>query len=134
MARNQRQQRTGSIPVFVFTSETICITQEAMKLFEQFLQRTESRPAKIAFAKETMKQVNGKLDAMSMSVGLMCLTTFDYNEKIILATAIRLYILDLLSTPLSSQREKELRKCRQIERFALDNLKLEQGRAMRDEK
>lgn len=96
------------------------MTQEAMKRFAQALARAENRPAKAAFAREMMQQVNGKLDAMAASVGAMCLTSFDYNEKIVLATAIQLYMLDLITVSPSSQHEKELQRCRQIMRFALD--------------
>ena len=67
-----------------------------------------------------MQQVNSKLAAMATSVGMMCLTSFDYNEKMVLAAAIQLYMLDLLVASASSQREKELQRCQQIMRFALD--------------
>jgi hypothetical protein len=128
----KRKKKKRSIPCFTFTLETIQITQKALKLFEQSLQRVDHQRPKVAFAEETMNQVKGKLEAMSTSVGLMCLTTFDYNEKIVIATAIQFYTLDLLSAPFHSQREKELQKCRQIARFAQDNLKLEQRRTTQD--
>jgi hypothetical protein len=79
-----------------------------------------------------MQQVNGKLEAMRASGGLMCLTTFDYNEKIVLAAAIRLSILDLLAVPFDMKRQKELQQCRLIERFALDHLATELGRTLHD--
>lgn len=131
MTRKKKKMK-GYTPVFIFTQETIRIAREAMKLFEQSLQETEIQPSKMLFARETMQRVNGKLEAMGLSVGALCLTTFDYNEKLVLAAAIRLFILDLLATPSTAQRERTLQKCRQIEFFALDNLQIEQGRTMQD--
>ncbi len=124
--KKKKKNYTPSPPCFVFTPETVTVTQKALKLFEQSLQRADHQRPKVAFAEETMNRVKGKLDAMCTSVGLMCLTTFDYNEKIVIATAIQLYTFDLLSTPSHSQREKELQKCRQIARFALKNRKVGQ--------
>jgi hypothetical protein len=131
MKRKKRKQKKHT-PYFVFTLETITTAQKAMRLFEQPLGRVEGQPAKVEFAAETMQQVNGKLERMRTLVGLMCLTPFDYNEKIVLAAAIQLYILNLLAAPFDMRSQKELRQCRQIERFALDNLNFEQCRAMRD--
>lgn len=122
MARKKHKKRVA--PCFVFTQETVELVLKAMKLFEQSLHRVESWSSKVMFAEETMQQVNGKLDAMKTSVGVICLTTFDYNEKIVLAAAIRLYTLDLISAPADAQRDKELQKCRQIEHFALAHLKV----------
>jgi hypothetical protein len=120
MSRKHKNRKPQSLRCFVFTPETIKLAQEAMKLFAQALTRAENQSAKAAFAREMMQQVNGKLDAMAKSVGVMCLTAFDYNEKIVLATSIQLYMLDLIAVSASSQREKELQRCRQIMRFALD--------------
>lgn len=122
MARKKHKQRTA--PCFVFTPETIEIALKAMNIFEQSLHQIGSQSSKVVFAEETMRQVNGKLAAMNTSVGVICLTTFDYNEKIVLAAAIRLYALDLISVPSDAQHDKELQKCRQIEHFALAHLKV----------
>lgn len=131
MKRKKRKQKKHT-PYFVFTPETITITQKAMRLFEQSLGRAGSPPAKMEFAAETMQQINGKLEAMRTSVGLICLTTFDYNEKIVLAAAIQLYALDLLAVPLNARRQKELQQCQHIERFALDHLATGRERTMYD--
>ena len=64
-----------------------------------------------------------KLDTMKMSVGAICLTTFDSNEKLVIATAIQLYTLDLLEIPSHAGDEKKLRQCRQIMQFVLDTRK-----------
>lgn len=113
----KRKKKKRYIPCFTFTLETIQVTQKALKLFEQSLQQADHQRPKVAFAEETLNQVKGKLEAMSTSVGLMCLATFDYNEKLVIATAIQLYTFDLLSDPFHSQRERELQKCRQIAPF-----------------
>ena len=135
MARkNKKRKRQKQTPgfVFVFTVETITLAQKAMRLFEQSLGWAGSQSAQVAFAAETMQRVNGKLEAMRTSVGLLCLTTFDYNEKIVLAAAIQLYMLDVLATPLNAGRQRELHQCRKIERFALDNPTLGPGRTTHD--
>ncbi len=131
MTRKRRKQRKQT-PCFVFTLETIAIAQKAMKLFEQSLGRIASQSAKVEFAAETMRQVNSKLEAMRTSADLMCLTTFDYNEKIVLAAAIRLYIVELLATPFGSQRQRELQQCRGIEWFALDRWTVGEERTTHD--
>lgn len=112
-------------PVFVFTPTSLATTQEAMKIYELALLQSKNQSSKIVFAKEIMQVVNGKLDTMSRSVGALCLTTFDYNEKLVIATAIRLYTLELLAAPVTVQQERKLKECKQIERFALSNLKIE---------
>ena len=88
-----------------------------MKLFEQSLQRTTSQPTKIAFARQMVQQVNGKLDTMSNLVTQTYITTFDYNEKIILSTAIRLYLLDHLIVPSSPEHDHESALCWQVLAF-----------------
>jgi hypothetical protein len=94
MKRKKKKKRY--IPCFAFTPATIQIIQKALRLFEQSLQQADQQRPKVAFAEETMHRVKSKLDAMSASVGQMCLTTFDDNEKIVIATAIQLYtFLDL---------------------------------------
>lgn len=116
--QKRKQKKSATPPVFVFTPASLKITQEAMKLFEQSLQRSKSLPEKIAFAQQTTRSVNDKLDKMSKSVGLLCLTTFDYNEKIVIGTAIQQYVVAFLPPPLTAEQQRELSICRQIERFA----------------
>lgn len=50
----------------------------------------------------------------------MCLMSFDANEKIVIATAIQLYLFDVVAVAEHSQRAKELFRCQQLLRFALD--------------
>lgn len=114
MTRKKRRKKKYTAQYFVFTLETITLTQKALELFEQPLQRADHQEAKVLFAEETMQQVKGKLSAMKQSVGLLCVTTFDYNEKIIMCEAIRLYAVDLLSLPADARRARQLRQCQQI--------------------
>ncbi len=113
MTRKKRKKKHYT-PCFVFTRETITLTQKALGLFEQPLERANHQNEKVAFAEETMQRVKGKLAAMKQSVGLLCVTTFDYNEKIIITEAIRLYVLDLLSLPSDARRARQLHQCYQI--------------------
>jgi hypothetical protein len=105
-------------PVFVFTPVSIQVTQKAMQLFEQSLQRAKSASEKIAFSRTVMERVNEKLHLMSSSAGLLRLTTFDYNEKIVIAAAIKQYEVAILFNPLTAEKRKELRVCKQIGHFA----------------
>lgn len=112
--KKRKKQKHTTTACFVFTLETITLTQRALALFEQPLERADHQNEKVAFAEETMQQVKGKLAAMKQSVGLLCLTTFDYNEKIMISEAIRLYVFDLLSLPSDSRRARQLHQCYQI--------------------
>ncbi|MGH2478471.1 MAG: hypothetical protein ACRDHW_02285 [Ktedonobacteraceae bacterium] len=89
-------------------------------MFSQSLTRAEDQPEKAAFAWETAQQINEKLAAMRTSVGVMCLTKFDYNEKLVIAASIQLYLLEPIIVSVSSQRDAELKRCQQLMRFALD--------------
>jgi hypothetical protein len=95
MTRKNRRKQKHTAHCFVFTIETLTLTQKALELFEQPLERADHHNEKVAFAEETMQQVKGKLAAMKQSVGLLCVTAFDYNEKVIITEAIWLYVLDL---------------------------------------
>lgn len=118
-----RKHRNGTRPLlstFTFSPEMVKLLQEAMKVFSQSLTRAADQPEKVAFASETVQQINEKLAAMLTSIGVMCLTGFDYNEKLVIAAAIQLYLLEPLTASVSSQREKKLKQCQQLMRFALD--------------
>ncbi len=117
-----RKKRAAAVPYFIFTPETITLAQLALGTFELALQHTEEQASQVAFAEETLQEVKHKLDAMQASTGALGLTTFDANEKIVLAAAIQLYTLDLLATPASAQRERALKRCQRLARFAQNTL------------
>ena len=75
---------------------------------------TDTRHPNLAFAEETVKRVKGKLNALHTPVGSLFLAAFDYNETIVVATAIQLHTLDLNLLPATSQRARELQQCREI--------------------
>lgn len=112
MARKKREKHQTTI--FTFTLETIKLTEEAIKLLNQPLQRADRQNTKVLFAEETMQQVKSKLNTMKQSVGLMSLTGFDYNEKIILIQSLHLYSLILSSLPDNGQNEWKIRQCKRI--------------------
>jgi hypothetical protein len=125
----RKKKKQTYTPCFVFTPETIKLAQEALKAFEQPLERADHQLQKVQFAEETLNRVKGKLDAMRTSVGRMILTTFDHNEKVILVAAIQMHSFDLSSQPASPRREKALRQCRQIAAyFVPGNPEAQQGR------
>lgn len=101
-------------PVFVFTPASLQVTQKAMQIFEQSLQHATSASEKIAFSRTMMERVNKKLHLMSTSVGVLSLTTFDYNENIVIAAAIKQYELEIMFDPPTAKKREELRLCAQI--------------------
>jgi CMP-N-acetylneuraminic acid synthetase len=101
-------------PIFVFTVQTVDLVLKAVALFEQPLQRADRSNEKVMFADETIRSVKQKLERMKHSVGAICLTGFDYNEKIIIRHAMLVYTIDLLDENPSPQRDRELRQCRII--------------------
>ena len=120
MARRKKHQRrfAGKRPeCFVFTEETIALTQRALTLFEQPLHQADHWNEKVAFAEETVQRVKAKLVSMKQSVGEICLTTFDYNEKIVIRHALLLYSIDLLEASPGAQQAWELRQCRRISMY-----------------
>src|SRR5689334_19688939 len=115
-----RKRKKQQFRCFVFSPEMVTLLQEAMKLFAQALTRAEDPSERVAFARKMMQQINGKLDAMSTSVGATCLMSFDANEKIVIATAIQLYLFEVAAVAEHPQRTKELERCQQLLRFAHD--------------
>ncbi|HEU5384026.1 MAG TPA: hypothetical protein VFV38_52190 [Ktedonobacteraceae bacterium] len=126
-----KRKRGGKKPQapFAFTLETLTLTEEAIRFFEQPLQRADHRDARVMFAKETIKRIQEKLDKMKQSVGLMCLVSFDYNEKILLIQALRLYSFALLSLPWNARQAREMRQCQRIAAyFEAENARAERRR------
>jgi|SRR5579883_42684 hypothetical protein len=101
-------------PIFAFTLQTVDLTLKAVALFEQTLQRANPLDEKVVFAAAVMQSVRQKLEAMRHSVGAMCLTGFDYNEKIVIRHALLAYRIELLATPPTPRRARELRQCQVI--------------------
>jgi hypothetical protein len=114
----QQQQSRHHGELFVFTSTEVAIVQDALRLYEQCLQR-RTHDAKTVFAREMLESVQGKFQRMQTTVAMLPPTLFDYNEKIVLATAIQLYMIDLLATPATPGREGVLNECERICDFAL---------------
>jgi hypothetical protein len=122
MARKKRK-RTKKIPIFPFTRTSLVLAREAARVYEHVLQRARGEASQLAFARETLSSLCGKLDTM-LTANILGLTVFDYNERIVLATAIQLYAIELRSGPPTPQREKKLKECGQVYYFALANLEI----------
>lgn len=125
MTRKKRKRKYQTA-IFAFTLETIKLTEEAIKLLDQPLQRADHRETKVLFAEETMQQVKNKLNTMKQSVGLMCLTSFDYNEKVLMIQALRAYGLLLASLPMHDRQSRHIRQCHRIAAY----FEAENARAM----
>src|SRR5579875_3852115 len=113
MTRKKRKKKRQTA-IFAFTLKTIKLTEEAIKLLDQPLQRADHRDTKVVFAEETMQQVKNKLNTMKQSVGLMCLTSFDYNEKVLMIQALRAYGHLLASLPMHDRQSRQIRQCHRI--------------------
>ena len=114
MGRKKRFKKRR-IVTFVFTLETITTVKQALKLLRaQIDVHTSDGDDKVAFAAKTIQSVTTKLEGMEQSIGRLCLTSFDYNEKVILIQAIRMYVAYLFSTRESNGRSKELQRCYQL--------------------
>ncbi|HEU5377674.1 MAG TPA: hypothetical protein VFV38_19795 [Ktedonobacteraceae bacterium] len=130
--KQKKKQETREMPVFLLTPQGVALAQEAMELFERALQRVRDDPVRVAFARETIRLVNGKLAALRTPTGARSLTAFDYNEKIVLATALHLVMGELLARPPTPQREEKLQECERIQRFALEHLEITPRRVTQD--
>lgn len=116
-----RKKQRRSLPCFTFTPEMVVLIQAAMKLFAQALAEVAGPLTKVALARETMQQINHKLETLSIAEESAYPIPFDYNEKVVIATAIQVYMLHLASVPASSQQAKELQYCRYILQVAQNN-------------
>ncbi len=112
--RKWKNRKRVSPAVFVFTVETVNLTLKAVVLFEQPLQRANHLDERVVFIEETLQSVKRKLELMKESVGVACLTGFDYNEKIIIRQSMLLYAIELLEKPPTPERATELRQSRVI--------------------
>src|SRR5258708_3324402 len=113
----KRKEKRRTVPCFVFTVETIATTKKALGIFEKPLEHADHGDEKVVFAAQMTKQVKDKLEKMIQSVGQRCVVTFDSNERIIIAQALRKYVVHLFSTPTSSVRAKELQRCYQLTNY-----------------
>lgn len=87
--------------------------------------RANPQESKVVFAVEAIKQIESKLDALDTSCGPVPLISFDYNETLILVTAIQMYCVDLSFLPPGPKRARETQQCKQmIAHFGAD---LERG-------
>lgn len=108
---NNKSEKQEQAPDVVLTLEIIALAEEALELFERPLRRADHRDAKVPFARKTVEQVKSKLAVMRSSASLPHLIGFDYNEKIILIHALRLYCMYLLSFPQDAPHIELIRIC-----------------------
>src|SRR5579883_2277973 len=97
MGRNKKRKKYTSSPLFLFTPETINLTLEAMRRFEQPLERVTRQDEKITFAREETRRVKALLEAMrtEAEAGHLGVAAFDYNQQVLLVAAIQMYTFDL---------------------------------------
>src|SRR5579885_1847558 len=116
MGRKKKRKKDTSSPIFLFTPETITLTLEAMKRFEQPLERVTHQDEKITFAIEETRRVKALLEAMrsEAEAGRIGVAAFDSNQKVLLVAAIQMYTFDLSMQPASPRQAWELEQCRRI--------------------
>lgn len=120
---HKKRRSTTYAPFFTFTPQMIYVVQKGLRLLEAPLEHANICDVKVAFAQETMVQVKGKLSALLASACTAHTTTFDYNEKIMITSAVQLYSLFLVGRPPSEQRAKELQDCYQLAFYFSDTTK-----------
>jgi hypothetical protein len=102
----------------IFTHEMAEIAIKAMLLCDHVLEKRndDDQSEKVAFAKETARMTTEKLILMKepprYSIG------FDANERLMLSTAISLYMLDVMQQGQQVEHENEMAICRQILTFS----------------
>ena len=115
MARSRKKKaHIPKAPILVLDQARVHLISEAIALFEQPLQRADHSDERVVFAAETIQGLKHKLQMMQEADGRPYLTTFDYNEKIIILQAILLYTFDLIGKPKTPQLEQKRRHCRAI--------------------
>ena len=116
MGRKKQRKKDASSPLFLFTPETIDLTLEAMRRFEQPLEQVSRQDDKVAFAIEETRRVKAMLEAMrtEAEAGRMGVAAFDSNQKVLLVAAIQMYTFDLSRQPASPGQAWELEQCRRI--------------------
>lgn len=107
----KKKKRVKSAPCFTLTPQMIAVVQKGLRLLEQPLEHADTYDGKIAFAQETMVRVKGKLTMLLASAGTGHTTTFDYNEKVMITSAVQLYSMILVVRPSSERQAKELQAC-----------------------
>jgi hypothetical protein len=129
MRRKKKRKKYASPPIFLFTPETISLTLEAIRRFEQPLEQVTQQDDKIMFAIEETRRVKAMLEAMRIEAeaGHMCVAAFDYNDKVLLVTAIQMYTFDLNMQPASPRQAWELEQCRRIAAYFAPNRPNEQA-------
>jgi hypothetical protein len=108
MSKKKWRDRKAT-PIFAFTVQTVNLTLKAVALFEQSLQRANHLDDR------------QKLEAMRHSVGAVCLTGFDYNEKVIIRQALLADSIELLATSPTPKKATELPQCRVIATYFTDD-------------
>ncbi len=116
MGRKKQRNKSPSSPLFLFTPETIDLTLEAMRRFEQPLEQVSRQDDKVAFAIEETRRVKAMLEAMrtEAEAGRIGVAAFDSNQKVLLVAAIQMYTFDLSRQPASPRQAWELEQCRRI--------------------
>ncbi|HZR43964.1 MAG TPA: hypothetical protein VFB12_27870 [Ktedonobacteraceae bacterium] len=112
MAQRKKQWKKRKHPsCFLFTTATIDITMQGLQRFEQVLQRADHQNEKVVFAEKTVRQIKARLVAMQRSASL---TVFDYNERVILTQAIRMYMLEVAIASQTTENARTLVVCRKL--------------------
>lgn len=123
MGRKKRQKKlfvARRADCFVFTRETLALTQAAITVFAGELRQADHKDEKVVFAEAMVQRVVQKLTLMQASVEHISLTTFDYNEKILIRQSMLMYTVELLGMPPGPKQAKALHHCRRIALYFTD--------------
>ncbi|HZS76001.1 MAG TPA: hypothetical protein VFA41_05255 [Ktedonobacteraceae bacterium] len=114
MTRHPKRKQQNTLPVTLFTPETLSLTQQALAIFEEYLQRTSAAIVNRQLARETLSSLKHKLAILSASSVDSPALAFDRNEVVILSCPLQMYMLACAFTPDAPRKREEMRECRNL--------------------
>lgn len=106
-AKHKQQQDRASLPVTVFTPETLQLIQQALALFEEQLQGASATIVNRQLAQKTLTSLKDKLAALSASSLDSPALPFDKNEVVIMNGALQMYLFVCAY----AHKREEIRQC-----------------------
>jgi hypothetical protein len=111
-SRTKRHRFTQNLPCMSFTLDQLILLRKALLLVEQVIQTQRIQDPKLPFALETTLQVQTKIQQM-ISQGMWGTGVgFDFNEMIILRTAVWMFLAGLEIAASTPEAEKDRRIAR----------------------
>lgn len=116
MTRHAKRKRRdiSSLPVTLFTLETLQLTWQALDLFEKQLQGASAGLVNRQLAQETLASLKGKLAALSASSANSPALPFDKNEVVIIICSLQMYLFACTFAADVAHKREEIHECRNL--------------------